>query len=104
MSAPRLKFDIGRIAAAEQHLGSKLGDIINEAQSDTGLSLRALRALLAVGTSRPPLPELVGFTVDATDLQRADAAIREHGIAAVAAAVGNALGRFLSDVNAGEAA
>ncbi|MGA0564466.1 hypothetical protein ACO2RV_18630 [Ancylobacter sp. VNQ12] len=99
-----MKFDIGRVAAAEQYLDIKLGDLIKEAQSDTGLSLRAVRALVAIGTARPLLPELVGFTIGTDDLQRADAAIREHGIDAAAAAVGNALGRFLRDVSVGEAA
>ena len=92
-----LTFDIDRVVAVERHLGFKLSDIVKEAESETGLALGTLRALLAAG-SVPTFLARLGI-IAPPDFERANLMIEKHGLAACASAVGKALGAFLVRIN-----
>lgn len=94
----KLTFDVDRAVAVEQHLGRKLGEIVKEAESDTGLALGTLRALLAAGTAMR-LPLVLGAPLGEHDLARANGMLQDEGIAACAHAVGEALGAFLRRID-----
>ncbi|MCB4771810.1 hypothetical protein LGR54_24670 [Ancylobacter sp. Lp-2] len=92
-----IKFDIARVVVAERTLGKKVGDIVAEAQSDTGMSLAALRVLLAVGSFDrrwPMVPPVISWI----DERRADELLHKHGLTTCAAAVGSTLGAFLRSI------
>lgn len=95
----RITFDINRLVAVEQHLDRKLGDIVREAESETGLALGTLRALLAAGSAPRFMPEILGYELTQSDLARANGMLQDHGVAACAEAVGKALGAFLRRLN-----
>ncbi|MDF2981408.1 MAG: hypothetical protein K0Q69_1180 [Devosia sp.] len=91
----KLTFDIDRAVAVEHHLGRKLGEIVKEAESDTGLALGTLRALLAAGSAPLFMPQLLGYELTQYDLTRANGMLQASGAGACAEAVGKALGAFL---------
>lgn len=91
-------FTIPSIAAAEKRLGLKLGDIIQEVQSETGLALRTLRTLMAAGMAPQGPRSLMDLMADHWVEQaerQADKLILRWGTAACASAVGPDLGAFL---------
>lgn len=102
---PKFEFTIATIAEAERRLGMKLGDIIAEIQSETGLALRTLRTLMAVGLRPAYSDGGSGWQCHIVDLdvalwfdqsvRTADRLLLQLGTAACAAAVGPDLGAFL---------
>jgi hypothetical protein len=95
------RFSIPSVAEAERRLNMKLGQIIAEIQSEDGMGLRTLVALVAAG-SPPKGPATLMDTAASSwmDLAMIDAAklIKRHGTAATAAAVGPAFGTFLVSI------
>lgn len=100
----RLKFSVAAIIWAEKALDAKLAGIVSELESDTGPSLRTLRALLTAGAPSQ-LDRLVlemsgalGGSVGHLDQRNGSRLIEEHGVAACSAAVGKAMGEFLATI------
>jgi hypothetical protein len=95
---PKFVFTIPSIAVAERRLGLKLGDIIEQVQSETGLALRTLRTLMAAGMA-PAGPRWLMDTAAESWVEQAerqaDTLILKWGTAACASAVGPDLGAFL---------
>lgn len=94
----RLAFDVDRVVAVERDIGRKLSEIVREAESDTGMALGTLRALLAAGTA-PRWPAQLGIPLAGHDFARANGLLQDHGLAACAEAVGKALGAFIRRID-----
>ncbi|MGQ3674250.1 hypothetical protein ACT6QH_01935 [Xanthobacter sp. TB0139] len=92
-------YDRARMALAEWALGKPIGAILAEVESTDGMSLQTLRALVGAALAAPG--EVAVGRLLASSLVRADALIDRDGLAAVSAAVGNALGHFMVGLRAG---
>lgn len=95
-------FSIAGIVAVEERTGLKLSDIISATESEEGLSLGVLRALVAAG-SNPHRHTMLGGRIAWHDEDRADRLLTEHGLAACAAGVGVGLAAFLRRLDTAEA-
>lgn len=95
------KFTTYGLALCEHHLGKSISDIIAEAQSEAGLSLRTLSALAAAKGLRQFIAGL-GFDVYSMQFNQAVARatddIDTRGAAVVGAEVGAALGQYIEKV------
>lgn len=101
----RLKFSVATVIWMEREMHTKLAVIIDELQSESGPSLRTLRALLTAGSpsdlqrrmldmSGAGLPGLAPHL----DQRNGSRLIEAHGVAACSAAVGKAMGEFLASI------
>ena len=102
MNPISLIYTIPRMASVEAALGKKLGAILDEVQSEDGVSLTTLRTLIAHGQrdglvgmlarmSGGPLPSHASHI----PLDWADDLILQHGLSDSAQAVGAALAAFV---------
>lgn len=95
------KYTTYSLALCEHNLSKPIGEIIDEAQSEAGLSLRTLTALAAAKGLNSFTP---GLPVDVYALQfnqavhRASRDIDERGAVVVGAEVGKALGEYIDGV------
>jgi len=96
------RFSIASVAEAERRLNLKISQIIAEIESDDGMALRTLVALVAAGSPPAGIPAYLADVAVATwaDQAHIDAArlIKRHGTAATAAAVGPDFGAFLLSI------
>lgn len=99
---PPLRYSIGRLFAVERYLGRKVAELLEEMQSETGISIVTLTALVAAGRIDKgherllALDQLAGALVGI--LPHAVALIEQHGVKTAAAAVGTSLGAYLPTV------
>ncbi|TCK27979.1 hypothetical protein EV667_1975 [Ancylobacter aquaticus] len=100
----RLKFSVASIVWAEKALETKLASIVDELQSESGPSLRTMRALLTAGSPSDMERKMLDMSSALSsigvylDQRNGSRLITEYGIAACSAAVGNALGVFLASI------
>ncbi|MFG1396136.1 hypothetical protein [Roseixanthobacter pseudopolyaromaticivorans] len=90
-----LAFDVNSIVAAETALGAKIADIIAELRSETGASLRTLRALVAASQIDKHMARYVSLPIREGEYRKATEIIERHGTGATTEAVGLALAAFL---------
>jgi hypothetical protein len=108
MTAIDLRYDVNAICLAEKLLDKKSVEIISELEAADGVSLRTLRALIAVGLIwQNPLAkvhEAVTWLGDSglglVDERGAGKLIEEIGIPAASAVVGAKLGLFFRQLSA----
>ena len=99
----KFRFSVASICAAEAHLKMKLADILADMESDSGIGLRTLRALMAAGmpptmVSSSRLTDMMASMWFDDSIDKAARLISSRGVAACSAAVGTALGAFLITV------
>lgn len=91
-----MSFCINRLSAAEQTLGKRIVDIVEELEGGAP-SLTTLRALTAAGIS--PYANLIhGAALSGLDLKLGTEAIERHGTKACAEAIGAAMSAFLAKI------
>lgn len=95
-----MNFTAAKLVAAERFLGKSIGNIIEEANADGGMSLHTLTGLLAashyapswmIGMDLPPADDMAFIAA----LKLASKEIDERGAATCGAEVGKALGLFV---------
>jgi len=93
-----MNFTAAKLIAAERYLGKSIGEIIEEAKAENGMSMHTLRALMAasnyyvsVPMDLPPTESHVFHVL----LGQAGEAIDKRGAAACGEEVGKALGAFV---------
>jgi len=96
-----MNFTAAKLVAAERFLGKSIGNIIEEANAEGGMSLHTLTGLLAashyapswmmVGIDLPPADDTAFIAAP----KRASKEIDERGAATCGAEVGKALGLFV---------
>ena len=84
-----LKFNANVLCAAEKYAGEKIVEILEDMDSEAGISLTSLRALVAAGRAGAAYPST--FPIAFLDEHAAGILIDSHGTAETAVAVGQAL-------------
>jgi hypothetical protein len=108
MTAIDLRYDVNAVCLAEKLLGKKSVEIIKELESLDGVSLRTLRALIAVGliwqNPLAKISEAVTWLGESglglVDERGAGKLIEEVGVSVAAVAVGDKLGEFFRQLSA----